>query len=328
MKRMPARPLVVAFLAFVTAGVLWAAPDATYVPVHIFRTGPPQPVDLETVIADISHADVVFLGEDATDPDTHRIERQILEGLARRRDDVVLALEMFERDVQEPLDHFQMGHVDEADFLREARPWPRYATDYKPLVDFAIARQWPVVAANAPRRIVEQVSTSGLAVLDRLPAGEQALVARDRRCEPQGQEFVRFRSTAGRETPGRASVPSVGSTVEHEYAAACLQDETMGDSIAMAYASSAIGGKRPLVVSVNGVTHTDFREGLVARTARRLAGKRFVVVAIRPVADLDGARPAVEDRQRADYLVYTAASRSATGRPGAAPSAGSSSSAP
>ena len=85
----------------------------------------------------------------------------MLEGLARRRLPVILSLEMFERDVQPALDAYLAGTVPEEEFLKGARPWPRYATDYRALVEIARAHGWPVVAANVPRRIAADVAKSG-----------------------------------------------------------------------------------------------------------------------------------------------------------------------
>ena len=135
--------------------------------------------DFEAMAADLATADVVFVGEQHDDPNTHRLELAVLEALARRQRPVVLSLEMFERDVQEPLDHFLMGHMEEDEFLKASRPWPRYATDYKPLVDFAVAKNWPVVAANVPRPIASEVAKGGLEVLQaKTDDGSQAVRAR------------------------------------------------------------------------------------------------------------------------------------------------------
>ena len=51
------------------------------------------------------------------------------------------------------------------------------------------------------------------------------------------------------------------------YASQCLKDETMAESIAQAYAPGAIGGSRPLVVSINGGCIHDFRQGTVERSS-------------------------------------------------------------
>ncbi len=82
-------------------------------------------------------------------------------------------MEMFERDVQEPFDHFQMGHTSEEDFLAAGRPWPRYATDYKPLVDFAISKDWPIIASNVPRALASDVAKGGLDALQGQATDEQ-----------------------------------------------------------------------------------------------------------------------------------------------------------
>ena len=302
----------------------------SYVPARVFGGPKHQLTDLEALLADAAGADVVFVGEDHDDANTHRLERVLLEGLARRRGDIVLALEMFERDVQEPFDHFQMGHVDEADFLREARPWDRYATFYKPLVDFAIDHRWPVVAANVPRAIAAEVAASGLDVLAKKSPEEQAWFARERQCPLQGDFFKRFREAMSDHDSPSAKPSSSEQAMDRYYFAQCLKDETMGESIAQAYAGLAIGGKRPLVVSINGDFHTDFRGGLVERTARRLPDKRLVIVTIQAVRDVDRPTSTSEDRKRADYIIYTTARPPApppTAPRGAAPSAGSSSSA-
>jgi len=63
----------------------------------------------------------------------------------------------------------------EDDLLRDARPWPNYAADYRPLVMDAVARGARVVAANAPRRYVSVAGRHGAAALEAaLPPGCRA----------------------------------------------------------------------------------------------------------------------------------------------------------
>ena len=126
-------------------------------------------------------ADVVFVGEQHDDPETHFAEFALLEGIGRQRHRVVLSLEMFERDVQPMLDDYLAGRMSEADFLAKSRPWDRYATDYRALVMLARARGWPVIASNVPRPIASAVSRKGLAALDTLPPTSRAWAARGHR---------------------------------------------------------------------------------------------------------------------------------------------------
>jgi uncharacterized iron-regulated protein len=294
---------------FVIALSIALGAQAAYVPERVFDSAHHEFTDFETMVADVAKADVVFVGEQHDDANTHHLELAVLEGVARRRGGVVVGFEMFERDVQEPLDHFQMGHLTEEEFLKASRPWPSYGRDYKPLVDFAVRKEWPVFASNVPRTLATEVSKAGLDSL-KAKSGEQAKwFAKDLRCPVGGDYFKRF-ADAMEEHPSTASAaapktepdqPSIG----RYYQAQCLKDETMGESVAQAYDAGAMGGKHPLVVHFNGAFHTDFSEGTAERAKRRLPGKRIVVLSVLPVANLDTLAPGKADRKRADYLVYT-----------------------
>src|SRR5688572_8828637 len=103
---------------------------AGYAPHRVYDAGRKRISDFEAMVAKLATYDVVFLGEQHDDPRTHQLQAAILEGIARRRTGpVVLALEMFERDVQAGLDAYLAGRTPEPEFLAAARPWPRYATD-------------------------------------------------------------------------------------------------------------------------------------------------------------------------------------------------------
>jgi uncharacterized iron-regulated protein len=308
------RRLVVAGLAGALAAAWIPALDAqSYVPVRVFDAARRAFSDFEVMLANLSGADVVLVGERHDDANTHRLELAMLEGLARRRAALTVSLEMFERDVQDSLEHFLMGHMNEAEFLSAARPWPRYETDYKPLVDFAIAKEWAVVAANVPRRFASEVATHGLGALDAKTDAERTLFARELRCPRDDSYFRRFAreiDVAAHAPPGSAppSPEEARRTLERLYLSQCLKDETMAESIAQAATAGAArgaAGRPPLVVHFNGAFHSDFGEGTAERASRRLPGRRVVVVSIRPVSSLDALAPDGDERKRAAYLVYT-----------------------
>ena len=189
----PTTQAVAAPDSFVTAHV---ATVSSYVPNRVYRSGKKRFEDFESMLADVAKADVVFLGEQHDDPGTHRLERAALEGIARRRGKVVLALEMFERDAQPGLDDYLAGRVSEADFLKTARPWPKYTTDYRPLVELARAKGWPVVAGNVPRRLASLIGRKGLIGVDSLPAADRALMATQLTC-PRDEYYERFKAEMG-----------------------------------------------------------------------------------------------------------------------------------
>ncbi|MGH7490562.1 MAG: ChaN family lipoprotein, partial [bacterium] len=153
---------------------------ASYVPNRVYDTHHKRFIDFESMLAKAASIDVLFLGEQHDDPATHRLEAAALEGLARRRSNIIVAMEMFERDVQPSLDGYLTGHTSEADFLAASRPWPRYATDYRPLVELARDLKWPVVASDVPRRLASLVSRRGLAtILDSISTTDRAYAARE-----------------------------------------------------------------------------------------------------------------------------------------------------
>lgn len=266
-------------------------PAAAYVPQRVFDTRKNAFTDFESMVADLARADAVFVGEQHDDPDTHRLELAMVEGLTRRGAPVVVAMEMFERDVQAAVERYATGAIDEEQFLKESRPWPRYATDYRPIVEFARAHKLPVIASNVPRRIASDVGKSGMSVVEGL-GGDRAFAARELTCPASGSYFDRFAAAMG----GHAG------TTSNFYYAQCLKDETMGEAVADAFAKAR---DRVTVVHINGAFHSDFGEGSADSARRRMPGRRVAVVSMRPVADLDTEKPGDADLKRADYLVFT-----------------------
>jgi uncharacterized iron-regulated protein len=276
-------------------------PLSVYVPQRVYDTQRKVFTDFETMAADLARADVVLLGEQHDDANTHRLETAVLEGLARRRVPVTLSLEMFERDVQPSLDTYVAGTSAEDEFLKGARAWPRYATDYRPLVEFAKSQHWPVVAANVPRRIATEVARAGRPAVDSMAAADRPLAAADLQC-PHDAYFDRFAKQMG-DHPARAATPESDSRTERYYWAQCVKDETMAESIASAFGKQE--GRPGVIVHVTGAFHSDFGDGTGERVRRRLNGRRVSIVSVMPVDSLDGLVPAGDDLKRADYLVYT-----------------------
>jgi uncharacterized iron-regulated protein len=298
---------VVAALAIVLQAAPPAAPQATpaaYVPQRVYDTSRQGFSDFETMLADLAKADVVFVGEQHDDPATHRLEAAILDGLRRRNVAVILSLEMFERDVQPALSAYLAGGTSEEEFLKVSRPWPRYATDYRALVEMAKSERWPVIASNVPRRYASDVARTGRAALDALSAADRALAARDLAC-PKDAYFERFADNMARHPmPGseKLSADDKRAQTERYYDAQCLKDETMAEAIARGLGESGRG----TVVHVNGAFHSDFGHGTAARARRRLEGRRVAIVSILPIParEIDTTSPSAEDLRRGDYLVY------------------------
>lgn len=299
------------------------ASAASYTPQRVYDSRHKRYSDFESMLYDLAGHELVFVGEQHDDPATHRLERAILEGLARRRSNITLSLEMFERDVQTPLDDYLGGRISEEDFLKVARPWPRYKTDYRPLVEFAKAHQWRVIGANIPRKYASRVSREGLASLEKLPPEERQFVAGSFSCpfDDYFDNFAEVMNSHPGATPADKSEngekkkedkkqvdPKMREMTEKFYFAQCAKDETMAESIARRFQPTAAGQQAPLVVHFNGAFHSDYKLGTVARVKSRLPKSRFKVVSIVPVTSLDQIDHD-EYRKRGDYIVFTQAPR-------------------
>jgi uncharacterized iron-regulated protein len=276
-----------------------------YVPERVYDTTKKAFSDFESMLADVAAAHVVLIGEQHDDPNTHRLEAAVLQGLLRRGRAVMVSLEMFERDVQAELDDYLAGRKAEEQFLAVSRPWPRYATDYKPLVELARAHGWGVIASNVPRKYASLVAKSGLDALTTLSDAERAFIAKDLHC-PIDNYYERFNQVMNQHpAPGseKQTDEERRAVTERYYFAQCVKDETMAESIVAAL--QKLDGKPGTVVHYNGAFHTDFGAGVAARVRRRLPDRRIALITMLPVDNIDTVQPEGDELTRAQYLVYT-----------------------
>jgi uncharacterized iron-regulated protein len=197
--------------------------------------------------------------------------------------------------------------ISEATFLAGTRPWDRYTTDYRAMVELARVREWPVIAANVPRRLASAVSRRGLGLLDTLNAGDRRFMAQEHLC-PKDAYYAKFAETmtghsAGGGPPTAADAAAMAQMTDRFYEAQCVKDEAMGEAVANAFTRSPKG---TVVFQVDGAFHSDQGLGTVERARRRAPGARTVVLTAIPVADPMRAQGA-EHATKADYILFTRA---------------------
>lgn len=270
-------------------------------PARAAYTGSGRPVALEEVVRAMEGVSVVFVGEEHDDSLGHVAEMELLAAAYRRWGatgqpsphgggpdagetagaanvpeprSLVLSLEMFERDVQVVLDEYLAGLISEEHFLESARPWERYATDYRPMVEFARAHELPVVAANAPRRYVNLVAREGLGALDRL--SDEALEYLPPGPIPEASERYRAQwdSIAG------------GAAAHAHMPPHLLEAQTLWDAaMAHAVARAVDAHPRALVLHYTGAFHVADGTGTPEALQAYRPGTSDLVVVIRPAAD-------------------------------------------
>lgn len=215
--------------------------------------------------------------------------------------------------MQAALDQYLAGSLSEEEFLKASRPWPRYATDYRPLVEMARGHGWKVVAANVPRRLASDVAKAGQPAYDSAKPEDKPWMASELQCPHDGY-FDRFAEQMGSHPAGASDAakdPAAAAKaaddqramVERFYLSQCLKDETMAESIARAFDKQ--DGRPGTIVHYTGAFHSDYGQGTAERVRRRLPGRRVAIVSIVPVDNLDTLAPDDDDLKVGDYLVFT-----------------------
>ncbi|MCF8233467.1 MAG: ChaN family lipoprotein [Bacteroidales bacterium] len=130
------------------------------------------------LIRDARKADIVFFGELHNNPIGHWMQLEISKSLFEEKGtDLIMGAEMFESDNQLLIDEYLNGLITEKSFEKEARLWPNYKTDYKPLLEFAHENQLDFIATNIPRRYASVVHKNGFKGLEDLSLQAKSYIA-------------------------------------------------------------------------------------------------------------------------------------------------------
>lgn len=224
-------------------------------PAYRLFTAQGQPADYDQMLSQLAQADVVLFGEQHNDPMAHWLELQVAKDLARQKGagKLVLGLEMFERDVQPLVAQYAAGTLPDTAFERQSRPWPNYATDYRPLLQFARDAHIFVVGTNAPRRYAQQVARGSLTALDALPANEKSYLAP----LPIKVDF---------ELPGYKKMAAMfGDAAAHGGGGGrtIIQAQALKDATMAYYIRRSLAPGQTML-HLNGSFHSDFHDGIVA----------------------------------------------------------------
>lgn len=246
---------------------------------RLVQTPAQRSVRLAEAVVDLASADVVFLGELHDNTEGHAVQLALTRGLANARGSLILSMEMLERDVQRRLDLYLDGVLTEEEFLTGTRQWGNYAQHYRGAVELAKERGFRVIAANVYRPIASRVARRGLAAGLGDPWAARSVDVSDGEYKRRFLEVM----SEGHGAPGGFEPDA--AFLERIFAAQCIKDATMAESIALALADT--GEPAPLVVHWNGRFHSDFGLGTVERLRRRVPGLNIAVVSMIETDDLD-----------------------------------------
>lgn len=281
----------------------WMAPPLERcISVRDGRTG--ETLSFDAMLDELAKADAVFLGEQHTDETTHRVELGVYQALLHRKPGkVVLAMEMFERDVQGDLDAYLAGEIDEPAFLKKARPWRNYETAYRPLIEKARAAGAPVIASNFPTPLRRRMGMEGEAILESLdPDARRQAPARFLSNTPAYWRRVDNAIRGHRAMmSGAGGGGAANGDDERLYSTQSLWDNSMGDACADAIE------RHPgaTVLHVNGAFHSAYWDGTVRQLKLRKPEARVLTIDIVPVPNPSAA--GVGGAPVADFVVFAEA---------------------
>lgn len=315
-----------------------AANDSAYSPgeYRVFA-GDGEPAELDDIIEAMDSVAVVFIGEAHDDPTGHMLELELLRraldahgetaseeaGGAEGRP-VALSLEFFQRDAQPILDEYLAGLITESAFRADSRPWPRYGTDYRPLIELARERGIPVIAANAPRRYANRVTREGrqslldlspeaLETLPPLPYGQPSEEYRDQWIRVISEVMEQEGTKCGLPLPepeeGDAPVHGAAPPGAHDDMGNQLHSQTLWDAtMAWWIADHLFREPDALVLHMVGSFHVARGTGTPEHLEAYRPGTPRLIVVLRPVEDVDAFEPAPEG-EWGDFAIQTDAAR-------------------
>lgn len=242
-------------------------------------------VKYEKMISTAEKADVVFFGEQHNDPISHWLELQVLKSLFEKDKSITLAMEMFEADDQIVLNEYLKGVIEEKHLLSEAKMWPNYKTDYKPLVDFAKANKLSVVASNIPRRYANLVYRKGINALDSLMESKQWIAP--------------LPITVDLELPGyKSMISSMGGHGTSGSAENIAKSQAVKDAT-MAY--FILKNRKGKVYHVNGSYHSQNGEGIIWYLKKSEPGLKTATIHVAEQDQLASLNP--ENKKLADFII-------------------------
>ncbi len=293
-------------------------------------TGAGEPASIDDIVAAMGDHTVVFVGETHDDPTGHMLEAELLKrayetyGAPGSNDGaprpVALSLEFFQRDAQPILDEYLAGLITEKSFRNASRPWPRYETDYRALIEFSKENGLSVIAANSPRRYATRVTMHGreslndlsreaLANLAPLPYGDPSEEYRDQWIqiimEVMEEEGMKCGLPIPEPEEGEEAIEARAPVGAHDNMGNQLHSQVLWDAT-MAYWISQYLAQQPdaLVLHMVGGFHVERDTGTPEHLEAYLPGTSRMIVVLQPVEDIDAFEPAPEG-EWGDFVIQT-----------------------
>ena len=207
-------------------------------------------VSFKKLAKDIGDTEFVFFGEYHDNPISHWLQFEVMSLMFENYGErLMMGFEMFEQDQQTLLDDFLSKKITEEEFEKEARLWPNYATDYKPLLSFAMESKVRCIASNIPRRYASLLFKHGRDTLYTLSNEEKKWIA--------PLNFKLDTTLSQYASISKMAVHMKGMSGKDLMEAQAIKDATMAHFI--------VKNMKPdnVMLHFNGAFHSDFFQGIM-----------------------------------------------------------------
>ena len=242
----------------------------------------------------------VYLGERHDSQADHAAQLEIIQAMHRRNPNLAIALEMFQRPFQAPLDQYIAGEIDEATLVQNTEyeqrwgfPWELYA----PILRYAKQHQIKVLALNTPSEVSHKIARSGL---ESLEGDELKFIPAPTEIDQTNQAYRDF---VGQAFGAHGSHGNFN--FDNFFAAQVTWDETMAERVAQFRRAQP----QTQVIVLAGQGHVIYGYGIPDRVKRRLGDNlNQKIVFLNPATQ-------PKDDRIADILWYSDPSSNVTAAP-------------
>ncbi|HEY9205622.1 MAG TPA: ChaN family lipoprotein [Candidatus Methanoperedens sp.] len=129
---------------------------------------PQKTIKLDEIVGNISDKTIIYIGETHTNYEEHKVQLAVIMNLSEKGHKFAIGMEMFQKPFQKAIDDYIAGNITEKDFLKKTQYFKRWGYDYnlyREIINFAKAKNIPVVALNLRSEIIDNVTKGGLDAL-------------------------------------------------------------------------------------------------------------------------------------------------------------------
>ena len=249
----------------------------------IIKTDTGSTISYNDLIAELSRARIIYVGEKHSDPAHHEIQLNIIKDIYTSNHHIVVGMEMFDQSYQQILDQWTTGKLDQKTFLKKTHWYANWRMNYQlyaDILDYIKENRIKLIGLNIPFHIPSKIATGGIDSLFKtekvyLPGDINISNAKHRKYVKKIFDLHKVKGI---------------EDFQNFYAAQCVWEDAMAQNIAL-----NLGSDKMVVIAGNG--HIIQKFGIPDRAYKR-TGAPFRTLYLAP----SGSEV---ERSFADYIWIT-----------------------